>query len=188
MILPCSSVCSGHCPNHLLVKREMTQDDNDYWDEVGWDDFREEFQLELPEVAPPLYFFYEPKDGFVVEMRGKRWKVKFREEFGWNEPWEPGGKSVEFIRTNEPLSVPDRKGPTRAEWLRGYRRGSYHIKFFGQPTWVQGEHHALDSRGNPFCNLMTIENGWGDSGNYNILIGFDENDDPAELYFEASCC
>jgi hypothetical protein len=33
-----------------------------------------------------------------------------------------------------------------------------------------------------------LENGWGDMGNWNILVGFDADGVPNVAYFEASCC
>lgn len=171
----------------IVVERGMTPADCEYYERIGWDKYRagDLIETKLPELGDGLYFsgkfsVHEPR-GVVVEIKGKRYKVSFSEDYHY-EPWKVQGKFVNFEPTDEPLSVPDRPAPDP------YHRGWHYLKFFGQPHWIQSAVYPLDLRGNPCYHLMSIENGWGDSGNYNILIGFDENDVPNVAYFEASCC
>lgn len=46
--------------------------------------------------------------------------------------------------------------------------------------------YPLDLEGNVCHHFLTIENGWGDCGNFNILLGFNGLI-PNMAYFEASC-
>jgi hypothetical protein len=163
-----------------VVKRELTPEDCEHYDKIGWKHFRETDLIDkyLPSLGDPLYFSSRHSRGIVVEIRGLRYLVQF-EDVGHGEAWEVNGKSLILTETVEPLTVPDAK---LHDW-----RGGYEYKFFGQPTWVQTHWYPVDARGNPCCHLLTIENGWGDAGNFNILLGI-KDDVPSEAYFEASCC
>lgn len=176
----------GYCSEEELTVTlpELTEKDCEYYEEIGWANYQDT-EVKLPELGNPMYFYkgsLSPGRGIVIEIKGKRYKVTFGEDCD-EEPWESNYKYIDLEPTEEPLSVPDRVIDERREW-----RGGYDYKFFGQPTWVQGPHYPKDKRGNPYYNLVTIENGWGDSGNYNILISLDENGEPDAAYFEASCC
>jgi hypothetical protein len=67
-----------------------------------------------------------------------------------------------------------------------YSHGSY-AQFFGQPFFIQSE-MTPNYEGRSAFNLVTVEGGWGDSGNLNIMIGLDTDGVPAKAWFEASCC
>lgn len=171
-------------PEQLLtVKRLLTEKDCEEYERYGWDSFREEDLIEvfLPELGDPIYFrnnlLYTT--GIVVEIKGLRYNVQF-ESSDLYQDYEATGKSIVLTLTSEPLTKPNVVG--KESW-----RGGYDFKFFGQPTWVQNPHYPVDLNGNPCCHLLTIENGWGDSGNFNILLGFD-GDVPNVAFFEASCC
>ena len=120
----------------------------------------------------------------VVEINGKRWKLSFEfndDGFPHNEEsLEPTGR-VFFEPTSEPLSQSDCEPPKKN------RHGFHYLQLFGQPRWVQGAHY-IGYKGRPCCHLVTIENCWGDMGNYNILIGLGDDNDPEVAYIEASCC
>lgn len=168
-----------------VVETEMTQKDCELYDRIGWDkyspeDFRERF---LPTLGEPRLFRGGLGSGLVVPIAGRRFVVRLvGRGYDSRDGYDNGdygdvasheGKKLLLQETEEPLSVPDGKGS---------------VKFFGQPTWVQNPHFRLDSRGQLLRNLFTDENGWGDCGNWNVLVGLDENGIPDEAYFEASCC
>lgn len=60
------------------------------------------------------------------------------------------------------------------------------LSLFGRPCFIQGALCPV-FEGKPFYNLMTIENGWGDSGNINIMVALDDGY-PVAACLEASCC
>lgn len=164
----------GVCDKEKLEKIEhnLTERDIESYNKLGWEYYHPNDLIEylLPELGKDSYF----KERYpVVEIKGKKYKVQFESDYR-REPWDQKGQTLTLIETDEPLS----------ELIKYYSS----VKFFGQPRFVQGKHYPLDLMGNPCHHLMTIENGWGDSGNYNILIGFDKNNIPNMAYFEASCC
>lgn len=78
------------------------------------------------------------------------------------------------------------------ERLQSLRNGErlhhrFYAQAFGQPTFIQGE-TCPEFNGRGTMNLITLETGWGDSGNINLLFGLDDEGRPAALYLEASCC
>ena len=158
------------------VEHELTEEDIDFYNQHGWKNFREEDLIKtyLPEIGPPIYFSTLAK-GVVIEIKGKRYRFTFEEDH-YFDPYEADGKSITLTPTNDPLTLPDAN------------KENYYLKFFGQPEWVQTSWYPADLNGNPCYHLVTIESGWGDNGNYNILIGFNENNEPNVAYFEASCC
>lgn len=161
---------------------ELTEKDCEHYEEIGWDNYSDT-EVKLPELGPPMYFYKgNLTSGIVVEIKGKRYKVFFEESYD-EHPWECNHKYINLEPTDELLSLPDRLIEERDQW-----RGGYNYKFFGQPNFVQGPVYPADLVGDPCYHLVSIENGWGDSGNYNIFIGFDENNEPNVAYFEASCC
>lgn len=176
-----------HAKNEQLVPHELTPQEIEYFEQEGWQHYRQEY--ELPELAPALYYSSKHSLGteryVVVQIRDRRYKVRFIDEgTDREEIYEPEGKFLDLEPTDEPVTPPDR-APLIGE---GSSRWSYYIKFFGQPTWVQNSHFPLDSRGKPCYHFLTIENDWGDCGNFNILIGLNEEGIPDIGYFEASCC
>lgn len=58
---------------------------------------------------------------------------------------------------------------------------------FGQPNFIQSE-VLCGANGKSACHLLTLETGWGDAGNVNILCFLDDNGIPAKAWVEASCC
>ena len=115
----------------IVVERGMTPADCEYYERIGWDKYRagDLIETKLPELGDGLYFsgkfsVHEPR-GVVVEIKGKRYKVSFSEDYHY-EPWKVQGKFVNFEPTDEPLSVPDRPAPDP------YHRGWHYLKFFGQ--------------------------------------------------------
>ena len=125
----------------------------------------------LPSLGDRIAFRSLPF--YVVEIKGRRYKVEFNEDWQ-DDPSSIEGKTLDITPTDLPLTeTSDKSGD---------------FEFFGQPNWIQGAIYPLDLLGNPCYHLFTVENGWGDSGNYNFLIGFDADDVPNIAYFEASCC
>lgn len=170
-----------------LVQNEMAPQEVEYYEQQGWHHFRNDDLLRLPEISPALYYSHSHSvhgDRYVVVQVGQyRYKVRFIDRGGSDEPWDHVGKYLSLEFTEEPATPPDREPPDENKY-----RGGYYLKFFGQPTWVQNEHFPLDGRGNPCYHFLTIENEWGDMGNYNILVGLNEHGIPDCGYFEASCC
>jgi hypothetical protein len=166
-----------------IVNIPLTDEDVAEYEAKGWKYFRKEDFIEthLPELGNPLCFSnkFSLHKGIVIEIKGKHYHVSFEESDAF-EPFEAKGKYITLTPTTEPLSVPDLK-------FKGDNETGHYLKFFGQPAWIQGEYYPTDLNGNPCYHLVTIENMWGDCGNYNILIGFD-GDTPNVAYFEASCC
>jgi hypothetical protein len=160
------------------VEHDLTQEDFDWYDLNGWKYFHPDNHIEypLPSLGDPIYL--RGSTNPVVEINGKRWKLFF--DFDWDhEAYSAKGKRIILRETNEPLSQSERPNPKS--------RFDYYIKVFGQPVWVQGEHY-IAYKGKPCSLLVSIEIGWGDCGNYNILVGCNDEGDPEVAYFEASCC
>jgi hypothetical protein len=162
------------------VERELNNDDFEYYDRVGWKHYRPEYHIDtlLPTFGEPICFKY--RNNIVIKIGQQNYKFDLIER-DYDKPWSPDGKTLVLTPTDDEPTKPDFVG--EPDW-----RASYYYKFFGQPRWIQGPHHVADMDGVPLRHLVTIENGWGDSGNYNILIGLDENGVPNLAYFEASCC
>lgn len=160
------------------VEHDLTVEDCEHFDEIGWKYYREEDLTEylLPSLGERVCFGY--RDDLVIDIKGKRYKFQLHDnELG--EAYEPDGKSLSLTPTDEPASV---GVPDDGNW-----RAAHYYHFFGQPRWVQGAHYPA-YKGKPCYHLVTVENGWGDCGNWNILISLDENDVPDAAFFEASCC
>jgi len=72
----------------------------------------------------------------------------------------------------------------RGECIYGHSR---YAQFFGQPNFVQGDMFAVRD-GRAAYNLVTLETGWGDAGNVNVMVSLDDEGVPCAAWFEASCC
>lgn len=60
------------------------------------------------------------------------------------------------------------------------------VRFFGVPDFIQNSiFPALG--GKAAQNLVTLETGWGDCGNVNLLFACDAEGVPCKVWFEASC-
>jgi hypothetical protein len=187
------------------VTDELTPEEVERITDAGqWKDFREEdlTRTVLPELGPALFFteripFYtadsysrgtpagppEP-EGIVVAIRGRNYRVSLRVLAGGRDSdHEARGKTLILVPTDEPATPSDVR-VARVATSRSRRE----YQFFGQPVWVQNAHYPADLRGEPCSHLVTVENGWGDMGNWNILVGFDADGVPNVAYFEASCC
>lgn len=158
-----------------LMEQELTEEEIEWYNEHGWQYHSEEYLL--PTLGETLYLNDDVDP--VVEINGKRWKVVFDFNYNYGEVYEAKGKRVIFKETKDPLtksSVP--KSRNRHEWF---------MQVFGQPVWIQNQYYPA-YKGEPCFHLATLEIGWGDSGNFNILIACDKQGDPIVAFFEASCC
>lgn len=129
---------------------------------------REHRDYEFPQLSPKLvkHFYNEP---VVAELLGRRWWVEVNTD-------RRGGKAkVIFETTDEPL--------TEADPENGRVDQSY---WFGQPSFIQGV-RLPHLNGKSAYPLQTRETGWGDYGNENVFVTFDEQGIPNGLYVEASC-
>ena len=162
----------------LFDKKEQERFDR----EDLWNTYRQEDYLikALPEIAPPIYFSTQIGEP-IVQVFGRRYKIKF----AWNNndvPFEAKGKSLVLEPTMLKLTKSDSRAPDFG------CRNTFYWKFFGQPIWLQGDYFPADLNGKSCYHFCTIETGWGDCGNWNILVGLDDNNIPNVAYFEASCC
>lgn len=57
----------------------------------------------------------------------------------------------------------------------------------GQPGFIQGEYFPTHEGYTGRC-LVTLETGWGDSGNVIIMLACDSEGYPCKVWYEASCC
>jgi hypothetical protein len=63
----------------------------------------------------------------------------------------------------------------------------FYAQVFGQPIFIQNAIYPVYN-GRMAMALVSVEAGWGDSGNYNVMFACDENGVPCRAWFEASCC
>jgi hypothetical protein len=175
----------------LVVKRDLTPEEvEQITDSNGWADFREADlqEVRLPSLGPERFYTsrhsLDPGRGVVVPVRGRNYRVTLRCPAAgvMDDLWEAAGKVLVLTPTDDPPTPEDAKGGT------GSARARCYLRFFGQPTWVQNEHHPADRHGRACFHLVTVENHWGDMGNWNVLIGLDATGTPDLAYFEASCC
>lgn len=61
------------------------------------------------------------------------------------------------------------------------------VQFFGQPRWLQSP-VCPTYKGQAAMLLCSLETGWGDCGNENILFNVDGDGKPCRVWHEASCC
>lgn len=175
---------AGHIDRSQLETVDtFTQDDQNRFDKKGWDGYHPDDFVKtlLPSLGEPRYLSSRRSKVPVVSLGGKRFKVEILSD-DRHEHWEAKGKVLLLEETDEPESRSDCVAPERNF------RGSHYWQFFGQPTWVQSEFFPAGSNGKPCSHFVTVENGWGDSGNWNILVSLGDDGLPVEAYFEASCC
>jgi len=60
------------------------------------------------------------------------------------------------------------------------------IVLFGQPDFIQNPIFPIYN-GRSAGHLITLNTGWGDSGNINIMLALTKKGKPAKAWFEASC-
>ena len=170
------------CDRALLEKTELvaeeekaafTKEDWGYYAK-GWYD-----SWLLPEIAPARYFYAEERP--VVPLAGSRFRVHVAYD-DWDAPYDAEGKRLVLEETADPETAPDREAPPRGCC------GGHRVQVFGQPNWIQNPHFPAGPDGAPCRHLITMENGWGDSGNWNVLVHLGEDGLPSVAYFEASCC
>lgn len=58
---------------------------------------------------------------------------------------------------------------------------------FGQPFFIQNP-VVPSYNGKCAHHLITLDTGWGDSGNENYMVAFDDDGYPVALFHEYSCC
>ena len=115
-------------------------------------------------------------EGVVISLGGRLYRVRFI-PVGDNGSGAPDGGTVEFIPTRDPETYHLPGGPNvRLPYLT----------FFGQPRFIQNPVFP-DVNGVCASNLFTLETGWGDAGNLNVLCALDKEGIPATVWHEASC-
>ena len=117
-------------------------------------------------------------EGVVISLGGRLYRVRFIPVGAIDHSsGAPDGGTVEFIPTTDPETYHLPGGPNvRLPYLT----------FFGQPRFIQNPVFP-DVNGVCASNLFTLETGWGDAGNLNVLCALDKEGIPAEVWHEASC-
>jgi len=133
----------------------------------------------LPEFGPPR-FYYDGfrlihRDGVVIALGGRLYRVRFMPA-GQNAG-VPDGGVVEFIPTSDPQTYYLPGGPNMR---------LPHLTLFGQPRFIQSPAFP-EFMGACASNLFTLETGWGDAGNLNVLCALNQEGIPARAWHEASC-
>ncbi len=130
---------------------------------------------QFPEFGPGRVYDKVPRDGVILQIGSRRWRVNVHMEY---EDRYPMGGTVHFEETSEPET------PFQPLEVReGYRPQGH---FFGQPYFVQSP-VGPEYNGEIVCLLQMIDSDWGDCGNENLFLALDENDIPVGLYHECSC-
>jgi len=144
----------------------------------------------IPESATVTFFETEnaETEHEVFDRAAHRQKHidRLREGIGENEKavTEFGADDMEYLKSVIAESYLEIEQLESGEDL--YRHGA-ELKFFGQPEFIQNEMMPVYN-GRLASHLATIETGWGDSGNVNILVSCDDDGVPVAVWFEASCC
>jgi len=117
-------------------------------------------------------------EGVVISLGGRLYRVRFIPVGAIDHSsGAPDGGTVEFISTTDPETYHLPGGPNvRLPYLT----------FFGQPRFIQNPVFP-DVNGVCASNLFTLETGWGDAGNLNVLCALDKEGIPAKVWHEASC-
>jgi hypothetical protein len=176
--VPLESIYDAANYDKMKLDRLVHLDNADiqFFNQAGWDKFDPESYAAylLPELGSPRYFS-GALASVVIPLAGQHYRMSF-EDTKKSAPYSHEGRLLRLQRTNAPESIPDAvKG--HALW-----------RVFGQPRWLQSEHYPADRAGNPCYHLVTLENKWGDSGNWNILVSLGPDGLPNHAYFEASNC
>lgn len=168
-------------PQLLETIDPVTQDEMEAFSAEDWEFYGRGLYNKtlLPELGAARYF--RSRDDPVIPLAGKRWRLRVLADDS-HEVYEAAGKYLSLEETDEPETVPDCEVPEK-----NYR-GRHYWQVFGQPTWVQTEHFPAATDGSPCRHLVTIENDWGDCGNWNILVSLGPAGLPDVAYFEASGC
>ncbi len=159
------------------VERDMTETDIAHYDHHGWKYYSKEDFVDyfLPVLGEPVHL--RNWSNFVVEFgegpHRRRWKINIDSDDN-SQPYEANGKRLIFTETTEPLSVSNTTDKSRG------------LHIFSQPVFIQGKKYPAHNS-KPCYPLVTVENSWGDNGNWNIFIVLDDNWLPVAGYFEASC-
>jgi hypothetical protein len=123
-----------------------------------------------PELLPRAVY----QESFVVAIRGRHWAVSIHREYAFGTP---DRVSVQFRETADPI--------TKFVTLGDERSSVSHL--FSQPKFIQSPvlpHYE----GKSAVMLARIESRWGDCGNENIFVAFDDAGIPVGIYHEYSCC
>ncbi len=115
-----------------------------------------------------------PGEPPVLEMLGRRWLVSVNFEF----TDIPSGGTITFVEVDTAVTP----------WVSVDPENDYRDTYwFGQPTFIQSPVFPQYG-GRAAYPLLTIESGWGDSGNENVFVAFDPDNTPVGIYHEYSCC
>jgi hypothetical protein len=172
-VLPLEEIAEHYDKEKLeKVEHELNEDDYEFYDKHGWKHYCPEnhFEYLLPSFGEE---FTVSETYPIVEVMGRRYKVDVRDDRS-SQPWDAAGKTLVLTEVTEPQS----------QKMKASRFSFY--RFFGQPQFVQGEVYPAHD-GKPCYHFLTVENGWGDAGNWNIFLALDDNGLPKAAYFEASC-
>lgn len=184
--LPLIPICQspGTCNVvKLAIEETCTEEEKENFSKEDWQDYAKGYYERrlLPEIATPRYYSERIRTP-IIPLAGKHYKVSIESQDWQDEQYEADGRFLVLEETEEPITKQDARKPDKNS------RWGHYWKFFGQPSWIQNEFFPADANGEPCRHFCTVENGWGDCGNWNILVSLDESGLPIAAYFEASCC
>jgi len=94
------------------------------------------------------------------------------------EEWD--SDSIRASLLEDELHIENLESGAELRWPKGP------VTLFGQPCFIQNEITARIPSG-AAMHLATLDTGWGDCGNVNILFACDDDGVPCRAWFEASC-
>ena len=97
-----------------------------------------------------------------------------------------GRTDDEYAITRERLTAMVEKARKGLDDADGRMNPPKFLCLFGQPNFLQNEFYP-EFQGRPGMALATMDTGWGDSGNENLLFAVDDDGYPVAAWFEASC-
>lgn len=131
----------------------------------------------LPEFGPLRFYGGNVRireQGVVVQMGTARYRIRYHAEY---QNDVPTSGVAEFIPTSD-AETPFTPGNNSSR--RPY------LSMFGQPCFIQNPVWP-EYQGRCAYHLLTIEDGWGDAGNINVMVALNDQDRPVRVFQEYSC-
>lgn len=146
------------------------------------EDIQAGFGIHLPELGPERGYTRHAKTdgGVILPIAGRTWRVKYHFAKHYDGGYPDAG-SVEFEISNQPEQTYDIL-PLDFELHNNYKIIALGQPFFKQQKWFPHLNGICAS------HLMTLNTGWGDSGNINLFINLDDKGIPIALWQCADCC
>ena len=129
------------------------------------------YRYTFPEFGPARYYQPSPRE-LILKLGDQNYLVI--PDVGGEDEYPMGG-TITFCPTSKP------------ETPFSLEKTNCGIIAFGQPRFIQSP-VLCGADGRSASHLMTLETGWGDCGNINILLLLDKDGKPSRAWMEASCC